>query len=489
MALTQILTTISRRPYQAVGIISSNPFDTVFLARRVRRFCPNLRIFTTQADLLFARPQLSGDLRGMLVASTYSLYPANQWIATSDGARPHVLFSNQGSQGLYNTIVAHLWEMGIPEENTAPQLLEFAHPYETTPLIFDPAVWIGAVGERGLFPLKTVTVPGDASYLYNPHTTPERRRFSLPDEIKKFERRNLNAMRPNAHLLFWSSWLILVSACLLIAGLTWVYARWATDPHKIELDSKIGFVGFGLGHLMRYLNYEVAPDGFQTEHTQVDYNPQAKFSDQSKNPFPPRLGAGIYLFLANMLIGAVSSYTFSLMLRGLKPYKLHMNPFRLFTYYLTVVSWAFVCASVVMSLVLAIAEVGLGRLNAGLIPYRSRFNYVIFGLTFGFALSGLLLFIAGSETPTATRLDFERFTNLPSGVSANFSGSVLGGNDGDLRLFSACRGGGYTGCRTCRQPCRPKSREIGRVSPSKSSSSCVSSVKTSTGRSRSRLMR
>ena len=31
MALTQIFTTISRRRYQAVGIIASNPFDTVFL--------------------------------------------------------------------------------------------------------------------------------------------------------------------------------------------------------------------------------------------------------------------------------------------------------------------------------------------------------------------------------------------------------------------------------------------------------------------------
>ena len=118
MALTQIFTTISRRRYQAVGIIASNPFDTVFLARRVHRFCPNLRIFTTQADLLFARPQNVTDLR-MLVASTYSLYPANQWIITPHEAQSHVLFSNQGAQGLYNAVTAHLWEMGISATATA----------------------------------------------------------------------------------------------------------------------------------------------------------------------------------------------------------------------------------------------------------------------------------------------------------------------------------------------------------------------------------
>ena len=140
MALTQILTTISRRRYQAVGIIASNPFDTVFLARRVRRFCPNLRIFATQADLLFARPQNVADLRGMLVASTYSLYPANQWIITSYGARPHVLFSNQGAQGLYNAVAAHLSEMGVC---TRPLLVRncwklSAHLLDAPPLIVDP---------------------------------------------------------------------------------------------------------------------------------------------------------------------------------------------------------------------------------------------------------------------------------------------------------------------------------------------------------------
>ncbi len=113
MSLTQLLTMIGHRRYRAVGIVASNPFDVVFLARQVRLFCPNVRLFAIQPDLLLTRPQEISYLRGMLVASTYPLYPPNQWLSASGRAQSHVFFSDQGSQGLYNATVAHLWEMGV----------------------------------------------------------------------------------------------------------------------------------------------------------------------------------------------------------------------------------------------------------------------------------------------------------------------------------------------------------------------------------------
>ena len=161
MALTQVLTTIARRPYQAVGIVATDPFDVVFLAREVRRFCPNVRLFTTCSDLLLARATDAVDLRGTLVASTYPLYPANQWMTTPFRDGPRVFFSNRAAQGFYNATAAHLWEMRADSTFTTreplrgPQLLEFGLPYD---LEFAksrrPPVWISAVGERGLYPLK-----------------------------------------------------------------------------------------------------------------------------------------------------------------------------------------------------------------------------------------------------------------------------------------------------------------------------------------------
>ena len=133
MALTQVLTTISHRKYQAVGIVATNPFDVVFLAREVHRFCPNARLFTIHSDLLIARPEEVVDLRGMLVASTYPLYPANQWMTTPYRNGPRVFFSNQGAQGLYNAIVAHLWEMGAGGPAPGRSSWNTANPTTSSP--------------------------------------------------------------------------------------------------------------------------------------------------------------------------------------------------------------------------------------------------------------------------------------------------------------------------------------------------------------------
>ena len=189
----------------------------------------------------------------MLVASTYSLYPANQWIITPHEAQSHVLFSNQGAQGLYNAVTAHLWEMGISAYRHGPQLLEFSTPYETAHRDFHPPpVWIGAVGERGLYPLRNLPVREDSGYLYDPRETPERRPFSLLDDREQSESVSSNPMRPSPHILYWLIWLTLVTTCFVAAGLTWSYAQWAADESK----SRIGPTSFR--RLLRYLNVEVA---------------------------------------------------------------------------------------------------------------------------------------------------------------------------------------------------------------------------------------
>ena len=272
MALTQVLTTIARRPYKAVGIVATDPSDVVFLARQVARFCPNVRLFTLSSDLLLARPSDLVDLRGMLVASTYPLYPSNQWITTPfrDGAR--VFFSNRGAQGLYNATVAHLWEMGAdePEKRTdgsKPQLLEFAHPYDVSrTLMRTPPVWISTVGERGLYPI--TFVPKQSAYLYDPRTNREERPlaqwpYEKPQDGEPPEpdlatldtaASAREASRPQPHLLFWLITLFLtIVACPFIVYVTWVYVAWSADPSKYQRE------GFPSNeHLLRWLNCDVA---------------------------------------------------------------------------------------------------------------------------------------------------------------------------------------------------------------------------------------
>ena len=231
LELTQVLTTIARRPYQAVGVFATDPFDVVFLARQVRRYCPNVRLFTSCADLLLSRPGENIDLHGMLVASTYPLYPSNQWMTTPFRDAPRVFFGNRGAQGLYNATVAHLWEMRPDEPETldpsTPQLLEFGFPYDVRPENHrEPPVWISVVGERGLYPVTFVSRKISRGYLYNPESSPEQRRLTAwPAEQPSSEQTHAaSATRPMPHLLFWLVCLSLLIACLFVAGITRRYA-------------------------------------------------------------------------------------------------------------------------------------------------------------------------------------------------------------------------------------------------------------------------
>jgi hypothetical protein len=294
MALTQVLTTIARHSYDAVGIIATDPFDVVFLAREVRRFCPNVRLFTTSADLLAARPAGALELRGMLVASTYPLYPSNQWMTTPfyNGAR--VFFSDRGSQGLYNATVAHLWEMGAdepanPDQPTTPELLEFGLPYDSEQKkLRTPPVWISAVGERGLFPITfstleeishaqtdentPLTKQGPApkkapdtvvaaqaitdDCLYDPSKSPEARPVSFWPENTDAVGNAQAAMRTKPHLLFSLLVITLNFGCALIAIVTLAYVLWSTDPKKLRFGPVLKL--FGLAHVLKLLNCEVA---------------------------------------------------------------------------------------------------------------------------------------------------------------------------------------------------------------------------------------
>ena len=239
MSLTQVLTTIARRPYQAVGVFATDPNDVVFLAKQVGRFCTNVRLFTISSDLMLTRPGEGIDLRGMIVASTYPLYPSNQWITTPFRDGPRVFFGSRGSQGLYNATVAHLWEMGADEpadktKPSTPQLLEFGLPYDVeTKQVRKPPIWINVVGERGLYPVTFIPQTDKNGYLYTRQkfagTT--RALAAWPQSSEKATA--ARATRPNPHLLFWLICLFLMIACFFVAVVTWRYVGWSTDEKSM----------------------------------------------------------------------------------------------------------------------------------------------------------------------------------------------------------------------------------------------------------------
>lgn len=168
LTLVQTLTEIARNHYDAVGLFASNPYDAVFLARMLRRYDPDVLIFTTEADLLLTQAQSIADLRGVLVGSSYPLYPHNRsW------SYPHAYslskhFFFESSQAVYNAtkfVLNDVYQYA-PDE-VAP--LEYGLPFATrrTAEVGQwPPIWIGMVGNRGIYPVHVL----DAS----PHSLRDR---------------------------------------------------------------------------------------------------------------------------------------------------------------------------------------------------------------------------------------------------------------------------------------------------------------------------
>jgi hypothetical protein len=480
LALNQVLTTIGRRRYNVVGIIATGPQDIVFLAERVRRFCPSVRLFTTHADLLFARSQNAEDLRGMLVASTYSLYAGNQWITAPHLGTPHIPFSDQAGQGLYNAVVAHLWEMRLVRDDAGrpsshPPLLEFRNPYENSrdaATDFRPPIWISSVGERGIFPI-TVWAPklppsehrdalaADRAYLYDFTQVPDANGkmtalFADSGPMPTFGKSG----RPSAHPLYSVICLALCVLCLLTAALTVVYVRWSVDPEKnTRLNANVW--PFKFGHLVRMFNIEV-----DVGHRGA-YDPQKKYADEQVAPFPPRIGGGIYPLLMNLLVLGLSYYTFSFVAPA-HPLQLelgtsaaaadakagatkdgtgdapaavgdaaerHAAEPSIRTKIRPIVVFAILVLFVVPSLsligastVLALLEF-LGQLPIALPGKADRFllrhrRWLFIGIAVG-SFAGWCWFLQSDTDPVRT-IDLDRVSNLPSGLSPIFPVAFLG---------------------------------------------------------------
>jgi hypothetical protein len=413
MALTQILTTMSHRPYRAIGIVATDPLDIVFLARRVRRFCPNVRLFTAQGDLLFARPQDVADLRGMIVGATYPLYPANQWISRPT-PEPHVLFSDQFAQGLYNAMLAHLWELGVADTVhpgralDGPRLVEYGPPYVPwTKTNEQPPVWISAVGQRGLFPL-TFVVPDIDYYIYTPATCPEGRVVQeRPPEIARDQaERAQKAMRPNVHPLVLYLFLFLFLASIAVAYVTYHYVSWAMEEKNQDPDPE----PYALNYVLKYLNC-----GIVTEECQND-------------SYPPPVGAGMYLCLSNLVVFGLYYYLLSFWIVAMAPYR-HLE------FGMTVLEFglALLGASLVAgSTALALAEFGIAlrgaRASLRVRLNRLRLLFAFLGILISLtSLLSLILIVVATEAKSNWRLTYERITNLPSGVSPVFPLLFLAG--------------------------------------------------------------
>jgi hypothetical protein len=155
LILSQILLELERKDYQWIGIVATNSYDGLFLAQKVRRSCPDARLFSTSSSALYTHHTSVPYLRGMLVASTYPLALGSQeWIASpgnqGGGELTRVGFGSYLEEGVYNATVAHLAELKLDD---TPNFLDYGVPGDMDCSGSHPPVWISVVGQRQLYPL------------------------------------------------------------------------------------------------------------------------------------------------------------------------------------------------------------------------------------------------------------------------------------------------------------------------------------------------
>jgi hypothetical protein len=175
LMLANILGALKRERIEAVGILATDARDKLFLARQIAENVPNVLLFTTESDLLFAHPDYLSATRGMIVAAPYPLYAANQtWTApfVAAGRRRHQ-FPTSSVEGSYNAAIALMNYDEQRRRTGGPAsaiLLDYTLPGHTCPAIdCGPPIWISVVGRDAPWPL-TVESGGRSEYVFRPAT-------------------------------------------------------------------------------------------------------------------------------------------------------------------------------------------------------------------------------------------------------------------------------------------------------------------------------
>jgi hypothetical protein len=177
--LAKILETISTEDFRYVGIVASDTRDAIFLSGLIREYCPDVQMFMTAGDLLLGHPDYTGQLRGTVVASPYPLFSmAQRWDPPHEGDRRRHMFMHESDQGYFNATVSiigrrendRLEKYATEEDQKANKfyrsMYDYGRPFDEMDLVesprkqpefprdFLPSIWLGVIGERGIWPVE-----------------------------------------------------------------------------------------------------------------------------------------------------------------------------------------------------------------------------------------------------------------------------------------------------------------------------------------------
>lgn len=156
LMIDEIAQTLKSHNIRAIGLIGTDVRDKIFLADQLRKRLPDARLFTFGSNNLYLRDDYNGSLRGMIVFSTYPLFPENQWWDMVHRARPgRLVFPSDDAQGVFNATLRQI---------TRRQFREYRAPFDSTGVY--PPVWVTAVGRHSFIPVRAFrSLEGANEYL------------------------------------------------------------------------------------------------------------------------------------------------------------------------------------------------------------------------------------------------------------------------------------------------------------------------------------
>jgi hypothetical protein len=218
--MRSIAETIHRREIKMVGVAASDVFDTLFVLRFLRQFCPDTRLFIVDSDLLFIRAADDLSLQGTLAVTDYPLSTLIQsWLG--EKRRPRA-FPSRNAEITYNAFLALIGHAESMRDYT-PEAATSHGP--------EPLLWLTVVARNGFQPVHLLP-PGT-----NEHVPLSFREG--PSEKPKF-----TPDPPTGGYLFLTTLLILVTGTQL--ALAWFAAKpqtkfldWALEFFHISAESTV----------------------------------------------------------------------------------------------------------------------------------------------------------------------------------------------------------------------------------------------------------
>lgn len=178
LMLTHMLSEMCRQDVRWVGILGTDTMDNLFLAHQVKKYCPGVRLFFIESDVLYTHPEYGQDLDGSIVVSSYPLLQQNRAWSPPYDSTSIAQFASFGTQGLYNAVLELLEPLhGVTARGGARAHRSLSR--ERLPPFYEArgpegeqekAVWITAVGNGSYWPL---AVLGEAK----PGRPPEARKI------------------------------------------------------------------------------------------------------------------------------------------------------------------------------------------------------------------------------------------------------------------------------------------------------------------------